>query len=448
MIVNNLEKKENKAFFQVEVDAEAFEKALAAAYKRIKSSIQVPGFRKGKVPRKVAEGMYGAAVFHEEAVAELAPEAFDFAVKNESIKNIGTPTLIEYRAEEDGSFVMSFSTELYPEVTLGEYKNLEAVFEEHEVGEKELEAEIEAVRKKNARYVEVERPVQNGDMIVLDFEGFVDGVAFEGGKAEDFSLEVGSGSFIPGFEEQLVGMKLDEEKDINVTFPENYGGELSNKAAVFKIKIKTVRETQLPELDDDFAQDISEFDTMKEYSENLLNRMKEEAENISLSQFRSELLEKASANIQADMPDALIRDTSEELLRDYAMKVGIPPMTPREQIFKYLGLDEKNFMTMIEASARSKARMELMLDKVVEVEGLSVSDGELEEKYNEMREELNIEIDEIKKEIDEELLKRDILRKNAAKIIYDSGIRISPEEAEKKEAETKAADEKSSKPEE
>ena len=430
MLVKNYEKKDNKAFFQVEVNAEAFDKALSAAYKRVKGSIQVPGFRKGKVPRKVAEGLYGADVFHEEAVAELAPEAFDFAVKTEKIKNIGTPSLIDYNAEEDGGFIMSFSTELYPEVTLGQYKNLEAVYEEHEIGKKELEQEIEAVRKKNARYVEVERPVQNGDMIVLDFEGFVDGVAFEGGKAEDYSLEVGSGSFIPGFEEQLVGMNLDGEKDINVTFPENYGGDLAGKEAVFKVKIKVIRETRLPELDDDFAQDISEFDTMEEYSENLLKKIKEEAGKASDSHFKSGLLEKAVSNMQVDMPQALIQNTCEELLRDYASKLGIPPTTPREQIFMYLGLDESSFMNMMEAPARSKAKMELLLDKIVEVEELSVSEEELEESYKEMQEELKLDIETIKKEIDEELLRRDILRRNAANIIYDSGVKITPEEAD------------------
>ena len=384
MLVKNYEKKDNKVFFQVEVNAEAFDKALNAAYKRVKGSIQVPGFRKGKVPRKVAEGFYGADVFHEEAVAELAPEAFDFAVKTEKIKNIGTPSLIDYNAEEDGGFVMSFSTELYPEVTLGQYKNLEAVYEEHEIGKKELEQEIEAVRKKNARYVEVERPVQNGDMIVLDFEGFVDGVAFEGGKAEDYSLEVGSGSFIPGFEEQLVGMNLDEEKDINVTFPENYGGDLAGKEAVFKVKIKVIRETRLPNL----------MTILRRTSLNLIQwkstakislKDKRRSRKASDSHFKSGLLEKAVSNMQVDMPQALIQETCEELLRDYASKLGIPPTTPREQIFMYLGLDESSFMNMMEAPARSKAKMELLLDKIVEVEELSVSEEELEESYKRCR---------------------------------------------------------------
>jgi len=219
MLVKNYEKKDNKVFFQVEVNAEAFDKALSAAYKRVKGSIQVPGSRKGKVPRRVVESLYEADVFHEMAVAELAPGAFDFAVKTEKIKNIGNPSLIDYKAEENGSVVMSFSTEIYPEVTLGQYKSLEVVYEEHEISEKELEVEIEAVKEKYARYAEVEKLVENGGIdCFLDFEGFAYGVAFEGGKAEDYSLEVGSGSF---------------------------------------------RETTLPELDDDFAQDISESDTIE-----------------------------------------------------------------------------------------------------------------------------------------------------------------------------------------
>ena len=243
MLVKNVEKKENNtAIFQVEIDADAFEQAVNKAYKKLKNSIYVAGFRKGKAPRVVIEGMYGSDIFHEEAVQEIAPEAFDFAVGEEKLETVGTPSVADFSVDENKVCTITFTTDLYPAVTLGEYKGLEAPYAEPEVKDVEIDGQLEATRKRNARYVDVERPVQNGDTIVLDFEGFVGGVPFEGGKAENYSLEIGSGSFIPGFEDQLVGMSAGQEGEVNVTFPEQYDPKLAGKDATFKVKVHAVRE--------------------------------------------------------------------------------------------------------------------------------------------------------------------------------------------------------------
>ena len=242
MVVKNVEKKENNtAIFQVEIDAEAFEQAVNKAYRKLKNSIYVAGFRKGKAPRVVVEGMYGADIFYDDAVQELADEAFEFACREENLDTVGTPSVADYNVDENKVCTVTFTTDLYPVVTLGEYKGLEVPYAEPAVTDEEIDAQLADTRKRNARYLDVERPVQKGDTIVFDFEGFVDGVAFAGGKAENYSLEVGSGSFIPGFEDQLVGMEAEKDGEVNVTFPEQYTEELAGKDATFKVKIHAVR---------------------------------------------------------------------------------------------------------------------------------------------------------------------------------------------------------------
>ena len=284
MLVKNVEKKDNNtAIFQVEVEAEAFEKAVNAAYRKAKNSIFIPGFRKGKAPRVVIEGMYGSDVFYDDAVEVLAPEAFEFAVKAEGLETVGAPAIADYSVGDDKACTVTFTTDLYPVVTLGEYKGLEAPYSEPSVSDEVIDSQLADIRKRNARYVDVDRPVQDGDSIVLDFEGFVDGVPFDGGKAENYTLEIGSGMFIPGFEEQLVGMASGQEGEVHVTFPEQYAENLAGKDATFKVKVHAVREPQLPELDDEFAKDVSEFDTLEEYKADLrktmLERETERAEN-------------------------------------------------------------------------------------------------------------------------------------------------------------------------
>ena len=265
MIVKNVEKKEdNTLTFQVESDAAEFEAAVNAAYLKNKHSINIPGFRKGKAPRAVVEGMYGAEVFYQDAMDELAPKAFEQGVTENDVKFVGAPSIVDVNVTDDKTVAYTFSVTLYPEVTLGQYKGLSAERYPAEVDEDEIGYELEAARKRNSRKVDVEREAQMGDVANIDFDGYLNGERFDGGKAEAYDLELGSGSFVPGFEEQIVGMNIGDEKDIDITFPENYAPELAGKAVVFKIKLNNLSVNELPELDDEFAKDNG-FDTLDEY---------------------------------------------------------------------------------------------------------------------------------------------------------------------------------------
>ena len=327
MIVKNTEKKDNSTImFQVEADAEAFNAAIEKAYRRNKGSIAVAGFRKGKAPRAVIEGMYGAEVFYDDAAEILASEAFDFGITEAKIDNVGTPSFVDYKVDENKVITLTFTTETYPDIVLGDYIGLEAVYNAPEVKDEEIDAELEAMRKRNARMVDVERPVQNGDTVIIDFEGFVDGVAFEGGKGENHSLEIGSGAFIPGFEEQLIGMEAETEGEINVTFPEQYAEHLAGKDAMFKIKVHSIREPQYPEMDDEFAKDVSEFDTLEEYRNDFKDKLVKERLETAENEFRSALIFKATENATCDVPESMIR----EKIDGYLQKLCGKPRASRQ----------------------------------------------------------------------------------------------------------------------
>jgi len=329
MIVKNTEKKDNSTImFQVEADAEAFNAAIEKAYRRNKGSIAVAGFRKGKAPRAVIEGMYGAEVFYDDAAEILASEAFDFGITEAKIDNVGTPSFVDYKVDENKVITLTFTTETYPDIVLGDYIGLEAVYNAPEVKDEEIDAELEAMRKRNARMVDVERPVQNGDTVIIDFEGFVDGVAFEGGKGENHSLEIGSGAFIPGFEEQLIGMEAETEGEINVTFPEQYAEHLAGKDAMFKIKVHSIREPQYPEMDDEFAKDVSEFDTLEEYRNDFKDKLVKERLETAENEFRSALIFKATENATCDLPESMIREKIDGYLQNYAESLGLRARLP------------------------------------------------------------------------------------------------------------------------
>ena len=431
MIVKNTEKKENSTtVFQVEIDAEAFEAAINKAYRRNKGSIFVAGFRKGKAPRAVIEGMYGADVFYDDAAQILAPEAFDFGVAEANLDNVGMPSFINYTMDDGKAVTLTFSTEVYPEVVLGDYLELDAVYSEAEITDADIEKELHELRKRNARMVDVERPVQNGDTVTLDFEGFVDGVAFEGGKGENYSLEIGSGSFIPGFEDQLIGMTAGKEGKVEVTFPEKYAEDLAGKAAVFMVKIHGVREPQYPELDDEFAKDISEFDTLEEYKNDLRAKKTQEAKDRAESEFRSGLLYKAVQNITCDVPECMIKEKIEEFFRSYAESVGIRGNISKEDIVKMMGIDEKRFSEMMRPNAILQVKTDLLVDKIIEVENITVGQEEKDEFYKKLEEDYGEEFDKIKAMIDEKLMIRDISRRKALELIYNSGIKKAKEEAE------------------
>lgn len=435
MIVKNVEKKENNtALFQVEVDAESFEKAINAAYKKLKGNIYVAGFRKGKAPRVVIEGMYGSDVFHDEAVQTLAPEAFEFAVEQEKLDTVGVPSIADYNVDDAKVLTITFHTELYPVVTLGQYKGLEGVYSEAEVTDEEVEKELADVRKRNARFVDVDRPVQQGDTIVFDFEGFVDGVAFEGGKAENYNLEIGSGAFIPGFEDQLVGMEAEKDGEVHVTFPEQYAEELAGKDATFKVKIHTVREPQLPELDDEFAKDVSEFDTLEEYKADLRKNLTEARAAEADRNFRTEVMNKALDNMSVTVPEAMIAEKTDEFLRNYADSMGLRGSVSREDLIKGLGMTEESFTAMMRPGAERQVQADLLLDAIVKAENLQATDEEKENFYKQLEEDYGENAEQIKGMIDERLMVQDIERRKAADLIYSSAIKTEPKPEEAAEA--------------
>lgn len=435
MIVKNVEKKENNtALFQVEVDAESFEKAINAAYKKLKGNIYVAGFRKGKAPRVVIEGMYGSDVFHDEAVQTLAPEAFEFAVEQEKLDTVGVPSIADYNVDDAKVLTITFHTELYPVVTLGQYKGLEGVYSEAEVTDEEVEKELADVRKRNARFVDVDRPVQQGDTIVFDFEGFVDGVAFEGGKAENYNLEIGSGAFIPGFEDQLVGMEAEKDGEVHVTFPEQYAEELAGKDATFKVKIHTVREPQLPELDDEFAKDVSEFDTLEEYKADLRKNLTEARAAEADRNFRTEVMNKALDNMSVTVPEAMIAEKTDEFLRNYADSMGLRGNVSREDLIKGLGMTEESFTAMMRPGAERQVQADLLLDAIVKAENLQATDEEKENFYKQLEEDYGENAEKIKGMIDERLMVQDIERRKAADLIYSSAVKTEPKPEEAAEA--------------
>ena len=437
MLVKNVEKKENNtAIFQVEIDADAFEQAVNKAYKKLKNSIYVAGFRKGKAPRVVIEGMYGSDIFHEEAVQEIAPDAFDFAVGEEKLETVGTPSVADFSVDEKKVCTITFTTDLYPAVTLGEYKGLEAPYAEPEVKDVEIDGQLEATRKRNARYVDVERPVQNGDTIVLDFEGFVGGVPFEGGKAENYSLEIGSGSFIPGFEDQLVGMSAGQEGEVNVTFPEQYDPKLAGKDATFKVKVHAVREPQLPELDDEFAKDVSEFDTLDEYKADLKAKTLERKRQNAEMDFKNAVVTEAIDRMEVTVPASMVDEKADEFLMNYSDSMGLPRgRVSRADLIKALGFTEESYAAMMRPVAERQVKADLLFDAVAKAEGLEATDEDKEEFYKRLAEDYGEDAEKIKGMIDEKLMVQDIVRRKAADILYDSAVKTEPKPEEEKPAE-------------
>ena len=437
MVVKNVEKKDNNtAIFQVEIDADAFEQAVNKAYKKLKNSIYVAGFRKGKAPRVVIEGMYGADIFHDEAVQDMAPEAFEYAVKEEDLNTVGTPSVADYNVDENKVCTITFTTDLYPVVTLGEYKGIEAPYAEPVVTDEEIDQQVEDTRKRNARYIDVERPVKEGDTIVFDFEGFVDGVPFEGGKAENYSLEIGSGMFIPGFEDQLVGMEAETDGEVNVTFPEQYDPKLAGKDATFKVKIHAVREPQLPELDDEFAKDVSEFDTLDEYKADLRAKTLERKTEGAEADFKNAVISKAIENMEVSIPESMIAEKIDEFLMNYADSMGARGMS-RENLLKAMGLDDATFSAMMRPAAERQVQADLLLEAVAKAENIEATEEDKNEFYNKLAADYGEEAEKIKGMIDENLMVQDIVHRKAADVMYDSAVKTEP----KPDEETPAADE-------
>lgn len=440
MIVKNVEKKEdNTLTFQVESDAAEFEAAVNGAYLKNKHSINIPGFRKGKAPRAVVEGMYGAEVFYQDAMDDLAPKAFEQGVTENDVKFVGAPSIVDVNVTDDKTVAYTFSVTLYPEVTLGQYKGLSAERYPAEVDEDEIGYELEAARKRNSRKVDVEREAQMGDVANIDFDGYLNGERFDGGKAEAYDLELGSGSFVPGFEEQIVGMNIGDEKDIDITFPENYAPELAGKAVVFKIKLNNLSVNELPELDDEFAKDNG-FDTLDEYKADVKADLEKRKTEQREGEVRADLMHKAVENMTVEVPEVMVKEKAEEIIRNYARNFGVTDSSiPMDKLCEMLGLNEEAMKTSIMPAAEAQVKNDLLLEAIVAAEGFALTEEETEEYIAKTAEKLGAKAEELKQYFGVDFIAEEQKKEMASNIIFDTAIitEAAPEEkAEEKAEET------------
>jgi len=436
MKVNGVNPKEKStAQLIVEVPASVFEEALEKVYRKNRGGIMVPGFRKGKAPRKIIERMYGNSVFYEDAINDIAPDAFDHAVEAEGLKSVGRPSVEDVDIADDKTLTLTFITAIYPTVTLGAYKGLAAEKVLETVKKKDIDAELEMLQKRNARVQSVERKAKNGDTAVIDFEGFLAGVAFEGGKGEGHELVLGSDSFIPGFEVQVVGMKAGDEKEINVTFPEEYTPELAGKDVVFQVKCQAVKEQILPELDDEFAKDVSEFDTLEAYKKDIKARLTKERAEKADSAFQEAIMKQAVENMTAEIPDAMVEQALDGMMRDFYYSISSQGMDPG-QYLQMMGMDMDGFRAGSRATALARIQTGLLLDAVAEAEAIAIEATEIEAEYARLAEQYDKDAETLKKSIPVEELTGDLKRKKASDMIYDSA--KVEKEVTKKEAEAES----------
>ena len=427
MIVKNVEKKEkNTASFQVESDAAEFEAAVNGAYLKNKSSIYIPGFRKGKAPRAVVEGMYGHEVFYQDAMDELAPKAFEQGLKESGLRIVGAPSISDINVTEGRTVEYTFAVSLYPEVTLGQYKGLSAQKDEVKVTDEDVDKELEAARKRSARILTVEdREAQMGDTANIDFDGYLDGERFDGGKAEGYDLELGSGAFVPGFEEQVVGMKIGEEKDVNITFPEDYVADLAGKAVVFKVKLNSLSAKELPELDDEFAKDVSEFDTLNEYKADIRAKQEKQQQEMADNKFRSDIIRQACENMTVEIPSVMVDDKLEEMVRNYAASFGFTDRnTSLEDLLNMMGVEA----AAIRPSAEMQVKTELLLEAVAEAENMEVTQEEADEYMNKMAEGIGAKVEDMKSYFSKDFIEAELKKERATNIIIDSAVEAKAEE--------------------
>lgn len=426
MNVKSIEKEASQAKVTVEVSKAELEPALNKAYLKYRKDIMIPGFRKGKAPRMVIEAAYGKHVFFEDAVEELFPEIYKNCVLTQDIKPVGRPAVTKMEIGEDDSVTLEITTDLYPVVTLGQYKGLEVEKIAASVTTKEVDDELDRMAQNVARITTVDRPAKLGDTAVIDFEGFKDGVPFEGGKAEGHELRLGSGSFIPGFEEQVVDMTAGEEKDVNVTFPENYHAkELAGKPVVFKVKLHEVKQTVVPEMNDDFAKDVSEFDTLDELRADIEKRVLEQKQTGIDRAFENAAIEKAAENMTAEIPDSMVEEELERQKErmDYELRAQGASLEAYAQM---MGGDMNVIKNSLRPGALKAVRTNVMLDAVVDAEKIEVTDEECEEEYKQVAESYKMEIEKVKELVTLDSMKGDLQVRKAAKLIADSAVAVEP----------------------
>ncbi len=416
----------NMAKLTIEASAEEFEQAIEKAYQKNKNKLSIPGFRKGKVPRKMIEQMYGKEIFYEDAANIVIPSAYAKAVDECTEEIVSQPTVDIVQAEAGKPFIFTAEVALKPEVTLGKYKGVEVEKTDVAVTDEEVDAAIDRERENNARTISVEdRAVRDGDMTIIDYEGFVDGESFEGGKDEDYPLTIGSGTFIPGFEEQLIGAELDKEVEVNVTFPEDYqASELAGKPAVFKCIVKEIREKELPELDDEFASEVSEFDTLAEYREDVKKNLTERKEAEAKAAKEEKVVEAIIADAKMDIPEAMLATQQRSMADDFAQRIRMQGITI-DQYFQFTGLTREAFLEQLKPQAEERIKSRLVLEAVAKAENLEASDEEYTAEIKKMAEAYQMDEDKITEmigEFEQKSIKEDICIRKALELAVESAV--------------------------
>ena len=420
MSLKSCEKVEkSQVVLTIEVGSAEFEAAIEKAYQKMRKKINVPGFRPGKAPRKVIEGMYGAEVFFEEAINIAFPEAYEAAVKEKELQVVGYPAVEMVGECTKEGFTFTATTPVYPEVTLGEYKGLTAEKDEVKVGAADVNERLKQLQDRNTRLVSVDREAKEGDTAVIDFEGFLNGEPFDGGKGENHNLELGSHSFVPGFEEQVVGMKAGDEKDLDITFPEDYHADLAGKAVVFKVKVHEVKAKEVPELDDEFAKDVSEFDTLKDLKADLKKQITEERQKDADRAFEDAVMEQAAANITAEIPDAMVENQCRQFLDNFKMQIAQQGI-PYEQYMQITGMDEAKLLEDAKEPALRQVKMDLTVAAIIKAENLDATDEEVEAEYKKLAEQYNMDIEMVKKYLPAEQIKDQLVSQKAVAVVVDS----------------------------
>ena len=422
--VEKLEK--NMAKLTVEVPAENVEKAIQGAYNKMKKSINIPGFRKGKAPRQLIEKMYGKEVFYNDAIDAMLPSAYSDAVEECGEEIVSHPQIDVVQIESGKPFVFTATVAVKPAVELGEYKGIQVEKTPIEVKDEEIEAQITKEREANSRTVTVDdRAVAQGDIVTLDFEGFVDGVAFEGGKGENYDLTIGSNTFIPGFEDQLVGAEIGKELDVNVTFPEEYGAkELAGKAAVFKCKVNGIKVKELPAVDDEFAQEVSEFDTLDEYKADIKAKLLKEKEDEAARAKEDAVIGKIIEGAKMEIPDAMVEYQTRQMLDEFAQRIQSQGIS-LDQYFQFTGLTEEKYMEEMKPRALQNIQSRLVLEAVAQAENLVAEEADIEEEIKKMADMYKMEADKIKELLGErqmEEMKKDIAVQKAAKLVAEAAV--------------------------
>ena len=446
MTVKSCEKLEkSRVALTIETSAEEFEAAVNKAYLKMRGKINVPGFRVGKAPRKIIEKMYGAEVFYEEAVNIILPDAYEAAVKEQELDVVGYPEVELESCTKDG-VVFKCTVAVYPEVKLGQYKGLEAPKAEVKVAAADVNARLKEMADRNSRLVSVERAVKKGDTADIDFEGFDNGVAFDGGKGENFDLEIGSGSFVPGFEEQLIGMKAGEEKDIDITFPENYTPELAGKPVVFHVKVNEVKVKEVPALDDEFAKDVSEFDTLKDLKADIKKKMTAERTEAAQRAFEDVLMAKVAEGVEAEIPQEMVELQAEKMMEQFKQQLASQGI-PFDQYLKMTNTTEADFIKQAYGPAEQQVKMDLAVKAIIDAEKLDATDDEVEAEMKNVADKYGMDLDTVKKYLRPEEVKEQVIREKVIKVVADSAKAVAPaEEKAELEAEGEIVEKPAKKP--